>query len=401
MSLLEEAMKKLTFLLLVAILLTACGPKPLDVVNAWVAALNKGDINATLSHLADDATVTIVPPAEGDGVYNGHAEIRGWYESLAAAKGVTTLSDCQANGETVTCLDTYADEGLKAMGVDFIEGTWVAVIRDGKIQSYTFTITPESLAKFPPPPPSHQDVASAWQEALNKGDIDAALSYLADDATVAIIPPAEGDGIFNGHAEIRGWYESLVTARGITTLSDCQVNGETITCLDTYVDEGLKSLGVDFIEGEWAAVFRDGKIQSYAFTMTPESLAKFPPPPSEPSVAAPTLSPEMPISSMEDVIGIWGILWEGDPYLMEFKADGFYWVGWEGNRTGLASGKYTIAGNQLHFLNQDGSVSAIYDVFGVKQDGKPVSLHFVVVGDDPNANRKGTLDGKTLKPAAL
>jgi ketosteroid isomerase-like protein len=326
MSLLEEAMKKLTFLLLVAILLTACGPKPLDVVNAWVAALNKGDINATLSHLADDATVTIVPPAEGDGVYNGHAEIRGWYESLAATKGVTTLSDCQANGETVTCLDTYADEGLKAMGVDFIEGTWVAVIRDGKIQSYTFTITPESLAKFPPPPPSHQDVASAWQEALNKGDIDAALSYLADDATVAIIPPAEGDGIFNGHAEIRGWYESLVTARGITTLSDCQVNGETITCLDTYVDEGLKSLGVDFIEGEWAAVFRDGKIQSYAFTMTPESLAKFPPPPE------PTPEPTQALVIVE-LPGVYrtsvgpnsyGI--EAVRYLLELREDGRWFV---------------------------------------------------------------------------
>jgi len=163
-------MKKLTLLLLVVILLTACGPKPQDVVNSWQAALNKGDIDAALSYLADDTTVTIVPPAEGDGIYNGHAEIRGWYETIAAGKGSGALRDCKTEGDTLTCVSTYADEGLKAMGVDFIEGSWAAVIRDGKIQSYTFTITPESLAKFPPPPStpvealagSINDIAGTW-----------------------------------------------------------------------------------------------------------------------------------------------------------------------------------------------------------------------------------------------
>ena len=145
-------MKKLTLLLLVVILLTACGPKPQDVVNSWQAALNKGDVDAALSYLAEDATVTIIPPAEGDGVYNGHTEIRGWYEAIVAGKGSGILKDCKMDGETMTCFDIYADEGLKSIGVDSIEGSWVAVVRDGKIQSYTFTMWPESLAKFPPPP---------------------------------------------------------------------------------------------------------------------------------------------------------------------------------------------------------------------------------------------------------
>jgi hypothetical protein len=60
-------------------------------------------------------------------------------------------------GATIACLDTYADEGLKSMGVDFIEGAWVAVIKDDKIQSYTFTTTPESLAKLSPPPEPTQE----------------------------------------------------------------------------------------------------------------------------------------------------------------------------------------------------------------------------------------------------
>jgi hypothetical protein len=105
---------------------------PLSVVNAWHDALNGYDIDAALSYLADGAEVTIVPPLDGgSGVY---------------------LSDCQVEDETVSCIDTYTDDGLKAMGVDFVEGAWVATVRDGKIQSYTYTISAESLAKFPPPP---------------------------------------------------------------------------------------------------------------------------------------------------------------------------------------------------------------------------------------------------------
>ncbi|OGN98301.1 MAG: hypothetical protein A2Z71_03000 [Chloroflexi bacterium RBG_13_50_21] len=144
-------MKQITFLCCIAILLTACSPSPQEMVNSWQEALNKGDINAALSFLAEDAKVTIVPPAEGDGVYNGHTEIRGWYETIVAGKGSGSLRDCETASETITCLSTYSDEGLKAMGVDFIEGEWLASVRDGKIQSYTFTITPDSLAKFPAP----------------------------------------------------------------------------------------------------------------------------------------------------------------------------------------------------------------------------------------------------------
>lgn len=96
--------------------------------------------------------VTIVPPPEGTGVFTGKEEIRGWYEGLTGAKGIATVGDCQVDGETVTCLNTYTDDELLAMGADLLEGEWVGIVRDGTIQSYTFTMTPESIAKLPPPP---------------------------------------------------------------------------------------------------------------------------------------------------------------------------------------------------------------------------------------------------------
>jgi hypothetical protein len=82
-----------------------------------------------------------------------------------------------------------------------------------------------------------------------------------------------------GKEEIRAWYESIVKANGVGTLTDCTVEGEVVTCTDTYTDDDLKAMGADALVAEWAAVVRDGKIQSYTFTMSQESLAKlgFPP----------------------------------------------------------------------------------------------------------------------------
>jgi hypothetical protein len=156
------ALMALVAILVLPPVLYAQETDPVSVVNAWHDALNGYDVDTALSYLADSAVVTIVPPlAGGSGVYSGREEIRGLYEGFVAANFSCALSDCQVEGETVTCIDTYTDDGLKAMGVDFIQGEWVAVVREGKIQSYTYTIKEESLAKFPPAPETLAETGGA------------------------------------------------------------------------------------------------------------------------------------------------------------------------------------------------------------------------------------------------
>jgi hypothetical protein len=276
-------MKKLFLLLLVAIMLTACGPKPRDLVNSWQAALNKGDIDAALSYLADDATVTIAPPADGDGVYTGHAEIRGWYETIVSGKGKGTLTNCKADGETITCTSTYADEGLKAMGVDFIEGTWVAFIRDGRIQSYTFTITPESLAKFPPPPTE---------------------------------PPA-------------------------------------------------------------------------------------PTPTEPPIVVAPTAipAPEVRITTAEPIIGKWEGKYDGQFIHHHFQVNGGYVVKFADSSMNISVSQYWFEDDLLKFQDATGDCAGIagsYEVYATYEGDKIVKLRFVLVGTDACVDRKKSFAGKTL-----
>jgi hypothetical protein len=107
-------------------------------------------------------------------------------------------------------------------------------------------------------------VVEAWNDAMNAGDADAALASLADDAFIKLVPPPiEGhDGIFRGKGEIRTWWEGLYALNGASTLSNCQGDGETVTCNLTYTDDQLQSIGVASIDNEFVVIVRDGKIHT-------------------------------------------------------------------------------------------------------------------------------------------
>jgi len=246
--------------------------------------------------------------------------------------------------------------------------------------------------------PKSQDIVDAWQEDLNKGDIEAALSYLADDVVVSITPPGpDGDGVYEGKDEVRGWYETIVAGKGAGTLSDCQADVDTFTCVSSYSDEGLKSIGVDFIEGSWVAVVHDGKIQSYTFTISPESLAKFPPPPTEP---AEPLVEEVPITTSETIVGRW-VAKSGDHSVLHiFQESGILVVSVSGYGT-IGAGPYRFEDNLLKIEETSGDCIGIvgrYEVYGIYEGGELSKLRFVLNGDDACTERRETLDGQTLVP---
>ncbi|MFC2036433.1 hypothetical protein ACFLYD_00475 [Chloroflexota bacterium] len=69
------------------------------------------------------------------------------------------------------------------MGVDSIEGELALIVREGKIQSYTFTMSPESLAKFPPQPES---LAETGGGALPTHTLVSALGGLVIAGSLAV-----------------------------------------------------------------------------------------------------------------------------------------------------------------------------------------------------------------------
>jgi hypothetical protein len=118
-------------------------------------------------------------------------------------------------------------------------------------------------------------IIMAWHDAQSAYDADAALAFLAEDAFITLVPPPmEGhDGVFRGKEEIRAWWENLYALNGASAVSNCQVEGETVTCLLNYTDDSLKALGLDSIDNEFVVIVREGRIQTYTATMTEESLA--------------------------------------------------------------------------------------------------------------------------------
>jgi hypothetical protein len=146
---------------------------PVAVTEGHVEAVNNGDVAAAEETVAEDATVTVpaatvtdsAAPTEGEDEgtdpaaaaaadptaqeqYTGTAETQAYLEGQAAANANTTLGECSVAGETVTCAASYTSAALQAQGIDFLEGQLVVTVVEGKIQSYDFTPSPESVAKI-------------------------------------------------------------------------------------------------------------------------------------------------------------------------------------------------------------------------------------------------------------
>jgi hypothetical protein len=239
--------------------------------------------------------------------------------------------------------------------------------------------------------PKPQDVIDGWQQELNKGYIEAALSYLAEDVVVSVSPPGPGeDGVYEGKQELRNWYATIVATKGKGTMRDCKADGDSYTCISRYEDEGLRSIGVDFIEGSWVAIVQDGKIQSYTFTTSPESLAKFPPP--EPVVE------EARITTPETLVGSWVAKSGNISVLHMFQANGTVVASIPGYGT-ISTGPYVFEDDLLKFEDRTGDcmgIVALYEVYGIYEQGELSKLRFVLVGEDACGERRETLNGQTL-----
>ncbi len=105
-------------------------------------------------------------------------------------------------------------------------------------------------------PPANTDPASviqAFYEAINAEDVDAAMTFVADDAEFST---AHGDG--TGIAQVRDLIQFLVDSNYQYELRDFMVEGETVTW--TY-DVSSSTRHFEDIAAE--AVIKAGKITAF------------------------------------------------------------------------------------------------------------------------------------------
>jgi hypothetical protein len=131
--------------------------KPEDIVLAQVEPMNHGDIKAALELYADDVELQLAPtfamlPGSPDH-YRGKDELKAYFESLVESHIQLQIDVQQVEGNTVTT-KTYTWMDLtRDLDIAPLEATEVYTIQDGKIKSWTWTLSDQSLKKLQDSPP--------------------------------------------------------------------------------------------------------------------------------------------------------------------------------------------------------------------------------------------------------
>jgi ketosteroid isomerase-like protein len=222
------------------------------------------------------------------------------------------------------------------------------------------------------------------EDALNAGDVDAAMAFFTDDAVVKLVPalPPGSPDTYTGAEEIRAWFEELAAMNFEIHIEVLQVEGDTVTTrTSTWVDS-TREMGVAPLVATEVYTVLDGKIKGFTWTISDESLAKIqaalPPPPS---------------LTVEYLIGIWKP--SARVYLQFNLEDGTYRVtdsiDFSEDDIG-EEGQFRLEGTLITFTCADDAPSpwagqsATYQVELTEQG----QLQFVVQ-EDPNSMRKGSL----------
>lgn len=173
----------------------------------------------------------------------------------------------------------------------------------------TQTPVPEAPATQPPPTeataPEPAATVLGMVERLNAGDVEGSLAYFTDDAMLYIVGlPPTGIEFYRGKEQVRSFWEDNVSNHFQWEVEISSVAGDVVTARVKTWHDFTRELGVAPLE--WLDVYevKDGKIATYAGTITEEALARLKPAlaevmPPEPPVAP---SSETPVSEMTVVI---------------------------------------------------------------------------------------------------
>ena len=124
----------------------------------------------------------------------------------------------------------------------------------------TATPVPPTATPIPPPPPALEgmDVVQAWVDAINRGDVDAALALFTDK------PSYFGPGGYtaSGMAQVAAAFNYMVSIETQYQITECQPESDRVVCTETmsdgcYTVAGLKSEPVKMT----FSLEQDGKIR--------------------------------------------------------------------------------------------------------------------------------------------
>ena len=134
----------------------------------------------------------------------------------------------------------------------------------------------------PPPPTAAPDLVApveAWVDAINKGDVDAALELLADNALFgAQYTSYEGAGSRDsGKEQVRPQFDYLVGLGMKSQLKDCQPQDDRVVCGLSVVWGCIAAFGApDGLAAKLEFIYQpDGKVREVSFTLDDPDYSRF------------------------------------------------------------------------------------------------------------------------------
>lgn len=121
-------------------------PELVSVFDNFNAAVNAHDVDKALSYFADDAVAGFPNNLPEPTSFTGKDELRTWLATDAANNIHVETTGEKTSGDTVTATVTLTEDDLPP---DFaLVGTAEAVVQDGKIQTFTYTLSDATLEQL-------------------------------------------------------------------------------------------------------------------------------------------------------------------------------------------------------------------------------------------------------------
>jgi len=194
--------------------------------------------------------------------------------------------------------------------------------------SPTQTPVPEAPTAQPTqPPPTETPVMQAtptanlpsatvmsMTERMNAGDLEGAMAYWDDDAVVYFLGlPPTGTEIYKGKEQFRPVFEENVSSHLQWEVDIRSIVGDEVNARAKNWHDFTRQLGVAPLEATEVYVIHDGKIVSYAWTLTEESLARLKPALAEVMPPEPPAAPssENPVSELTVTISEGTCIYDG------------------------------------------------------------------------------------------
>jgi ketosteroid isomerase-like protein len=291
----------------------------LDVVER----INADDIEGALAYYADDAMLYIVGlPPTGIEVYQGKEQLRSFWEDNVSNHFQWEVEISSVVGDVVTAHVKTWHDFTRELGVAPLEWLDVYEVKDGKITTYSGTITEEALARLkpalaevmppePPAAPSSETPVSEMTVTIAGGTCtaDSPMVLQAGEVQVTLDVQDQDNELY------ALTFFTLDPDKDVLDLMASTVEAGPPSWSDMILFEELASSQT----GTYSMTVEEGPVYGVCWSQPPDlpigALGPFTVGP-DPAAAPPTPAPEGPVSEMTITFSEGGCTYDGSMTLL-------------------------------------------------------------------------------------